>query len=162
MKTPLRLVPLAALAIAMAARVTAGAGPADHAIPGVDNAQNARVDYMLKCQGCHRPDGTGNAVNTPPLADQVARFLAVPGGRDFLARVPGVASVDLDDRRTARVLNYTLYRFDGGHLPQGFRPYTAEEIGELRAKPLRLEREAERARLIALIESAEKGKTAHE
>lgn len=144
-----RLVPVLALAVAMAAR--AGAGATHERIPGVDNISQARIDYMLKCQGCHRPDGTGNAVNTPPLAGLVARFLSVSGGREFLARVPGVAAVDLDDRRTARVLNYSLYRFDRKDLPAGFQPYTAQEIGKLRSKPLRLERAAERARLIALM-----------
>lgn len=157
MSKALRLAPLAVLAVAMAAK--AGAGGASHFFPGVDDPGAARIDYVLKCQGCHRPDGTGNAANTPPLAGEVARFLAVPGGREFLARVPGVASVDLDDRRTARVLNYTLFRFDREHLPDYFRPYTAEEIRRLRGKPIRLERAAERARLIALIETT--GEVSH-
>lgn len=118
-------------------------------LPGVAKPERARIDYMLKCQGCHQPDGSGNAVNTPPLAGAVASFLAVPGGREFLGRVPGVASVDLDDERTAEVLNWTLYRFDAGNVPAGFKPYTASEIARLRAAPLRLDRAEARARLVA-------------
>ena len=116
---------------------------------GVSQPQRARVDYMLKCQGCHQPDGSGNATNTPPLKGEVARFLAVPGGREFLGRVPGVASTDLNDERLAELLNWTLYRFDAEHVPQGFRPYTAAEIGALRKAPLRLERQTMRAALVA-------------
>ncbi|MDE2412143.1 MAG: cytochrome C [Sphingomonadales bacterium] len=119
---------------------------------GVTNPTQAHIDYMLKCQGCHQPNGAGNAANTPPLTNEVARFLLVPGGREFLGRVPGVASTDLDDARLAELLNWTLYRFDGAHVPADFRPYTAAEIGALRKAPLRLERLETRNRLIAQME----------
>lgn len=119
---------------------------------GVTHPARARVDYMLKCQGCHQPGGTGNPAHTPALTGEVARFLAVPGGREFLGRVPGVASTDLDDARLAELLNWTLYRFDAGHLPVGFKPYTAAEVGALRKNPLRLERLETRNRLIAEME----------
>ncbi|MDE2434792.1 MAG: cytochrome C [Sphingomonadales bacterium] len=119
---------------------------------GVTHPARARVDYMLKCQGCHQPGGIGNPAHTPPLTGQVAQFLAVPGGREFLGRVPGVASTDLDDERLAELLNWTLYRFDAGHLPSGFQPYTAAEVGALRKIPLRLERLETRNRLLAEME----------
>ena len=134
---------VAALAVGMAAR-------ADEAgVPGVDNPRQAHEDYILKCQGCHRPDGAGDDHSNPPMRGIVARFLSVPGGRDFIGRVPGVATVNLDDRRLAQLVNWTLYRFDAAHVPAGFRPYTAEEVGQLRRTPLRLERAAVRARLVA-------------
>ncbi|WP_206243676.1 cytochrome c family protein [Novosphingobium terrae] len=135
------ILPLAGLLL-----LAAGRGGAQNT-PGADAAA-AHVDYMLKCQGCHRPDGTGDMRSTPPLAGEVARFLAVPGGREFLGQVPGVATTDLDDVRLARLLNWTLYRFDAGHLPKDFKPYTAQEIGRLRATPLRLERVAVRDKLL--------------
>lgn len=128
-------------------------GASQAAWPGVAHPQRARIDYMLKCQGCHRPDGTGDLTSTPPLAGEVARFLAVPEGREFLGRVPGVASVDLSNERLAEVLNWTLYRFDSAHVPANFKPYTAAEIAALRKAPLRLDRAAMRARLIARIEA---------
>ncbi|WP_235927676.1 c-type cytochrome [Sandarakinorhabdus rubra] len=118
---------------------------------GVPDPAQARVDYMLKCQGCHQPDGAGNAINTPPLAGTVARFLTAPGGRQFVARVPGVAMVDLDDVRLAQLLNWTLQRFDASHLPAGFTPYTPAEIATLRRQPLRLDRAAVRAALMQHI-----------
>lgn len=134
---------LAVLAVAVGVRA---------AVPemrGVSNPQQARIDYMLKCQGCHRPDGSGDDHSNPPMKNIVARFLGVPGGREFLGRVPGVSTVDLDDVRLANLLNWTLYTYDPAHMPADFRPYTAKEIGELRRHPLRLERADMRARLVA-------------
>lgn len=119
--------------------------------PGVSHPARARVDYMLKCQGCHQPNGGGNAAHTPPLMGQVARFLSVPGGREFLARVPGVATTDLDDQHLAELLNWTLFRFDPGNVPATFKPYTAAEIGSLRKNPLRLDRLKTRNRLTAMM-----------
>jgi cytochrome c553 len=141
-----RLAPLLLAAVAVPLAAAAGDGGV---MQGVPNPAQARIDWMLKCQGCHRPDGGGDAASTPPLNDQVARFLRVKGGREFVGRVPGVAMTDLDDRRLAQLVNWTLYRFDAGHLPADFKPYTEAEIGALRRDPLRLERVQTRADLIA-------------
>lgn len=135
------------MSLALAASAVVRADEA--AIPGVRDAYQARTDYQLKCQGCHRPDGTGDDHSNPPMRGIVARFLGVPGGREFIGRVPGVATVDLPDDRLANLVNWTLFRFDPAHVPQTFQPYTAEEIGRLRRNPLRLERAAMRARLVA-------------
>lgn len=142
---------LAGLALAAAPALAAGLTGNEPmlAMPGVPNPAQARIDYILKCQGCHHPDGGGNAKNTPPLAGEAARFLSVPGGREFLGRVPGVASVDLDNERLAQLLNWTLYRFDPQHVPADFKPYTPEEVGRLRKMPLRLDRLEVRDRLVA-------------
>lgn len=148
------LLPLSVLALfasASGAGADAGAGAAGSAMAGVAHPQQARIDYILKCQGCHQPEGRGDIAHTPPLEGEVARFLHVPGGREFLVRVPGVASVDLDDTRLAQLLNWTLQRFDPDNMPADFRPYSAGEIAQLRRHPLRLEREATRASLIAAI-----------
>lgn len=144
-----------ALPFALALATLLGAMPAkgEAAMPGVGNPARARIDYMLKCQGCHQPSGLGNAVNTPPLTREVARFLAVDGGRAFLVRVPGVASTDLDDDRLADVINWTLYRFDREHLPHDFKPYTAKEVGHLRQNPLRLDRIAVREQLAQKVKN---------
>lgn len=137
--------------VALLAAVAAGAGvrASETEMRGVNDPRQARVDYMLKCQGCHRPDGSGDDRSNPPMRNVVARFLAVPGGREFLGRVPGVATVDLDDSRLANLLNWTLYTYDPVHMPADFRPYSSAEIGALRRHPLRLERAATRAALVA-------------
>lgn len=127
------------------------------AMQGVVNPGQAHLDYMLKCQGCHQPEGGGDIARTPPLSGEVARFLQVPGGREFLARVPGVATVDLDDARLAQLLNWTIQRFDRANLPADFTPYSAEEIARLRRHPLRLEREQTRADLVAAMGERARG-----
>lgn len=136
------------LGCALALALPAASHGADAAMRGVTDARQAHIDYMLKCQGCHRPDGSGDSASNPPLAHVVARFLGVPGGRAFIGRVPGVATTNLDDARLANLVNWTLYRFDAGHVPADFRPYTAAELGALRQDPLRLERAETRARLV--------------
>jgi hypothetical protein len=90
-------------------------------------------------QGCHRPDGSGSEGTAPSLAGTVAKFLSVPGGREYLGRVPGVATSPLSDKDLAEVLNWMLWRFDSGHIPANFAPYTPEELGTLRTHPLRIE-----------------------
>jgi cytochrome c551/c552 len=109
--------------------LTLAAGAA-HAVSG------PALDYTLECAGCHRADGTGTPGSVPALRDSVARFLAVPGGRDYLARVPGAAQAPLDDAALAAVLNWMLDHFDAANVPAGFSRYTAEEVGPLRAHPL--------------------------
>lgn len=93
-------------------------------------------DYVLHCQGCHRPDGGATPESVPALAGQVARFLQVPGGRAYLARVPGVAQAPLGDDAVASLLNWMVSRFDGAHVPVDFAPYRAEEVRALRREPL--------------------------
>ena len=72
----------------------------------------AKIDYMLECQGCHLPDGSGSSQGSvPSLLDSVGRFVTVPAGRSFLVRVPGSAQSPLDDARLAAVLNWMIRNF---------------------------------------------------
>ncbi|BBE32720.1 cytochrome C [Sphingosinicella microcystinivorans] len=148
-----------ALAFAALAGI-AGAGLAAQGAlqdSGVSNPALARQNWILKCQGCHRPDATGTAATTPAMAGVVAKFLHVPGGREYLGRVPGVATAPISDAELADLLNWTLYRFDGAHMPAGFKPYSASEIGKLRKAPLRTEAPAVRAELIEKINALAEG-----
>lgn len=112
----------------------------------VDNPR-AQQNWMLKCQGCHRADALTKPLNAPPLAGEISKLLSVPGGREYLARVPGVATVDLPSDEVAELLNWTIYRFDPEHIPIDFSPYTGNEIERLRKDPLRVEASAIRKRL---------------
>jgi hypothetical protein len=148
-----------ALAFAILAGI-AGAGVAAQSAlqeTGVSNPALARQNWILKCQGCHRPDATGSAETTPAMAGIVAKFLHVPGGREYLGRVPGVATAPISDAELADLLNWTLYRFDGAHVPANFKPYTASEIGKLRQSPLRTEAPAMRAALVEKINALAEG-----
>ena len=128
----------------------AGSGNADEQSwpAGVADPQRAWQHWTLNCQGCHRPDGTGSAGTAPSLAGTVSRFLSVPGGREYLGRVPGVATSALSDSDLSEVMNWMLWRFDKEHLPANFRPFTTPEIGQLRSAPLRLEASQMRAELL--------------
>ena len=99
------------------------------------NADRARVNYMLNCQGCHLPDGDGVG-DIPRMKGFVGNFLRVPGGREFVVRVPGSANAALDDAFLAELLNWMLVEISAGELPEDFQPYTAEEVGRYRAQPL--------------------------
>ena len=148
----------ASAAAADSASTKANVAAAQASIPGVADMALAHQHYMLQCQGCHRPDGTGTMATAPPMTGMVARFLAVPGGREYLGRVPGVATAVLTDAELAQLLNWTLYRFDAPHVPAGFQPYTAAEIGALRRHPLRTEAKAVRAQLITELDRQPSGR----
>lgn len=121
--------------------------------PGVTSEARAKMNWMLHCQGCHQPDARGSAKGAPPMANDVALFLSVEGGREYLTRVPGVANAGLNDEQLAELLNWTLATFDRQHLPQDFSPFSATEIATGRARPLvsdaALMREALRAKFPA-------------
>jgi mono/diheme cytochrome c family protein len=105
-------------------------------LAGAARAESPEVLYMLHCQGCHRPDGAGAPGSVPPLAGSVARFLAVPGGREFLVRVPGSSQSPLDDAELAAVLNWMVLRFGPDDLARAAAPFDAAEIARVRRPPL--------------------------
>ena len=122
---------------------------------GVVNPQRAWQNWTLNCQGCHRPDGTGSDLTAPSLAGTVSKFLTVAGGREYLGRVPGVATSPLGNADLAELMNWMFWRFDREHLPAAFQPFTAEEIGRLRTRPLRLEASQLRRDLLQRADEAQ-------
>ncbi len=108
-----------------------------YAEPGVENANRAKINYMLNCQGCHSADGAGTADGSvPTMKNFLGNFLTVEGGREFLVRVPGSANAALSDDALAEVLNWMLPQISRDQIPAGFQPYTADEVQKLRAQPL--------------------------
>jgi hypothetical protein len=98
-------------------------------------AQDPRIDYILQCQGCHLADGSGAEGAVPDLRGSLGRFLAVPGGREYLARVPGAAQAPLSDQRLAALLDWMIREFDAVAAAGGFEPYRAAEVARFRAQP---------------------------
>lgn len=96
------------------------------------STRSAQTMWMLNCQGCHRPDGSGIGSAVPPMPGIVARFLIVPGWREYLIRVPGVAASPLPDDSLAVLVNWMLEEFDPENIPDDFTPYTTEEVASLR------------------------------
>ena len=119
-----------------------------------DSASSPRIDYVLHCQGCHLADGSGTAGKVPALKHQVGRFVQVPGGREYLIRVPGSSQAALTDAQVAAVLNWILENFSAAELPAGFTPYSTEEVSRLRRPPLADVSEV-RARLLAEISAGD-------
>tara|TARA_B110001452_G_C15186384_1_gene412086 strand:+ start:599 stop:1024 length:426 start_codon:yes stop_codon:yes gene_type:complete len=104
------------------------AGDAAH----IDN-NRAQANYMLNCQGCHLPDGSGLPGSVPSMRGFVAEFLKVPGGRDFLVQVPGSANAPLSDAELAELLNWILTTMSSEELGDDFDYYTTDEVSLARA-----------------------------
>ncbi|GHF10928.1 hypothetical protein GCM10017044_00760 [Kordiimonas sediminis] len=117
------------------------------------NAHRAMINYIIHCQGCHLRNGEGSEGGAPSMVGVVANFLNAPGGREFLLRVPGVATTALDDAATAEVMNWLIFEFDKDHIPADFKPFTPDEVGHMRKKPYVEEAEKIRAELIDYLNS---------
>jgi hypothetical protein len=105
---------------------------------------------MMECQGCHLADGSGGLNSIPALHNNVAKFPAVPGGREYLVQVPGVASSSLSDQEITAVLNWMLMKFGPAEWATRYAPYTVEEVSTLRKHPL-TETGSRRAELALLM-----------
>ena len=92
--------------------------------------------YTLNCWGCHKPRAEGIPGTVPRLANSMGDFLHVPGGREYLVEVPGVAASALSDAEIAQVLNWLLFTFNKAETPPDFKPYTAAEIAKYRPHQL--------------------------
>lgn len=90
-------------------------------------------DYALHCSACHTAEGGGTPGLVPSLRE-LAPLLALPGGREYLVRVPGVAQAPLSPDRIARLLNWVLAQYSGLAVEPR---YSAEEVEVLRRSPLR-------------------------
>jgi hypothetical protein len=139
-----RLARLAAPTLFGVAFLLAAAARADEAL-----------DYVMHCRGCHGPEGQGAPGGAPDLRRSVGRFLLVPGGREYLIRVPGTAQSELDDGRTAALLNWMVRRFGPAAVTAGVAPFTAAEVAAHRGRPLLAVRAARTALLAALAGGAE-------
>ena len=129
-----------ALALLFAALFASSAGNAD-----------ARFDYMMSCQGCHRDDGRGNPGNVPDLRGELGLLLAEPGGRRYLVQVPGSRNAAMDDAALAAVLNWMVPQFSAETMPTHFKPYSVDEVHRYRNEPVG-DVAAERAKLMEDID----------
>jgi mono/diheme cytochrome c family protein len=117
---------VALLAILFCARGIALAGDKPY-------SNQARIDFLQHCSGCHAQDGRGlEHKGIPALKDQVGYFLRTEGGRAYLMQIPGLLSAGMPDARAADVTNYILARFAGASLPENFVPYTEQEAKRYR------------------------------
>lgn len=97
---------------------------------------SARSAYVVHCAGCHGVDGAGSKVGYVPDLRSLGQFLRLPGGREFVIKVPGVMGSGLTDSQVAEVTNWVLSGIAAGSLPAGFEPYSREEVARARSTPL--------------------------
>ncbi|MDZ7708377.1 MAG: cytochrome c [Trueperaceae bacterium] len=103
--------------------------------------------YQANCVACHQATGQGIPGAFPPLAGHVPELLARDGGRTYLVHtllygLQGSITVGgqtyngvmpawqhLDDAQLADVLTYISTAWENeAELPEGFEPFTAEEV----------------------------------
>ncbi|MFI5364552.1 MAG: hypothetical protein ACHQ4J_02910 [Candidatus Binatia bacterium] len=120
----------------------------------VPAAADPQIDYVLHCRGCHGPDGGGVPGGAPSFRGQIAKFLWVPGGREYLIRVPGAAQSELSDARLAALLNWMVRTFSAEQLPADFVPFGPMEVARLRGSPLTDAARARHDLLRAIVERA--------
>jgi hypothetical protein len=95
-----------------------------------------KINYQLQCMGCHLADGRGVTGRVPSVRTTLMAFSAVPAGRDFVMRVPGVAQSPLSDAEVAALLNWMVRNLSDLPLPAGFVDYSAAEVTGARHRPL--------------------------
>lgn len=127
--------------------------PARADAPAVGAAHSPRSLFVLHCAGCHGTDGRGPRDSGVPDLRKLDAFLALPGGREFVIRVPGVMGSGLNDAEVAAVMNYLFASIVPRPLPAGHRAYDAAEIAAARAAPLK-DIAKERSRLEAAARAA--------
>jgi hypothetical protein len=91
-----------------------------------------QANYQLHCMGCH---GTANASDTsrvPSVDEALARFAPSAAGRDYLIRVPGIATAPLSDADLTSLLNWMAQRLDAGAAAR----FTLAEVQTARRRPL--------------------------
>ena len=148
---------LAAATLAMIVAVGAGplfAGANNPAkLKMIKDIPRAEFNWVMNCQGCHGIGALGTENGAPNMKDEVARFLSVEGGREYLVRVPGVAHAPVSDGQLADLVNWMILEFDCGHVPEDFQAYTADEVGALRKDVLISEAPVMRSALMADLQA---------
>ena len=106
-----------------------------------------RARYVLHCAGCHGLDGAGSEAGHVPDMRRLSQWLRVPGGREYVIKVPGVMGSGLNDAQVAEVTNWVLTHLVRDALPAGHQPFEAAEVARARTAPL-ADVAAERQRLL--------------
>ena len=95
-----------------------------------------RIAYMLHCGGCHLADGRSNPPEVPDLRNELGKIVSIPGGRDYLVRVPGASQAPVSDEELAHIINWVLKNFNADTLPDNFSPLTGDEVSRSRKNVL--------------------------
>lgn len=97
----------------------------------------ARLDYIENCGGCHGVTGDTVPAHLPELAGRVGWFMCTPDARAYLIRLPNVAHSRIkDNAELADMMNYVVFVLGGGSAPVGTTPFTADEVARERLQAL--------------------------
>ncbi|HIQ16507.1 MAG TPA: cytochrome C [Novosphingobium capsulatum] len=125
----------AGLASRLSAAHDAGAPVAPQAV--MEDPNQARVDYIENCGGCHGVNGSTVPAQLPELMGRVGWFMCTPESRAYLIRLPNVAHSHLhDNAELADLMNYVVFVLGGNSVPAGTKPFTAQEVGRERLHAL--------------------------
>jgi hypothetical protein len=102
----------------------------------VANDDRAHFNYMIHCQGCHLPDAIGFQDKVPRMKNFLGFFLHSQEGREFIIRVPGVATAQLPDDEIAELMNWLINTYSAEQRPVVFVPYSQSEVRLLRQSPI--------------------------
>jgi hypothetical protein len=92
-----------------------------------------KANYQLHCMGCHGATGRSDPTRVPTIGAAFVTFAATRQGRDYLARVPGVASAPLDDADLTALLNWLLVSLKQDADQNAF---SVGEVAQARRHPL--------------------------
>ena len=113
------------------------AATAVQAVPPLPLLTTPESDYVEYCSGCHGMQGNSAPAEIPVLRDRVGYFMCTKEGRDYLIRLPNVAySAITDNQELADMMNFVVFGLGGNSAPKGTKPFTAAEVGRLRAEAL--------------------------
>jgi cytochrome c553 len=102
----------------------------------VSQAEEPKIAYWLHCAGCHGLEGRGTPPEIPTLINEPGVIASLPGGRDYLMRVPGVSQAGLNDEELAAVMNYVMDEFNSATMAADFSDFSAEEMARSRTQTL--------------------------
>ena len=91
-----------------------------------------KSDYMIHCMGCHGMNGKGMPPEVPAFDELLGQIVGKPGGRAYLAQVPGASQSPLNDEQLANVLTWVLREFASDGLPADFQDISAQEVSQSR------------------------------
>lgn len=96
-----------------------------------------RVNYILRCTGCHGMEGAGSEqAGIPDFRGYVGTFARSGDGRLYLMHVPGVTNASLGDGEIAAVMNFVIESFAAESRDPAAPAFTAAEVTALRARPV--------------------------
>jgi mono/diheme cytochrome c family protein len=118
-------------ATALAAALVSGL--ASVALPAAATERSPRVNYILRCAGCHGIQGAGTVKGgVPSFHGSVSDLANDDAGRTYVLNVPGVLGSSLTDSEIAAVMTYVVDRWGGEPAPA----FSPEEVARRQATPV--------------------------